>query len=184
MVVGGGGRVIQIDERSPVPIYQQVVNEVKRGILVGAFQPDQRLPSIRDLALGLKVNPNTIAKAFQELESMGVIYFRRGQGAYVSPRSEVDRMQEATREIQSRFGEILTIARGMNLSRSELFEIIERVVGPDMLPGGSKAGGKGVVASEQRSLNASTPEDLVPTPGAVEPGSSADPRAEKKEGRP
>ncbi|MFZ2956070.1 MAG: GntR family transcriptional regulator [Candidatus Ozemobacteraceae bacterium] len=114
-----------VNEQSGVPIYLQIVEGMKREILTGIFGPDDRLPSIRDLALDLKVNPNTIAKSYQELETLGVIYFRRGQGAFVAPRTEEDRMSEARQEIMKRFTEILDIAERMGLSREALRSLLE-----------------------------------------------------------
>lgn len=117
--------MIMVNEQSGVPIYLQIVEGMKREILTGIFGPDDRLPSIRDLALDLKVNPNTIAKSYQELETLGVIYFRRGQGAFVAPRTEEDRMSEARQEIMKRFTEILDIAERMGLSREALRSLLE-----------------------------------------------------------
>ncbi|HEY9071712.1 MAG TPA: GntR family transcriptional regulator [Candidatus Ozemobacteraceae bacterium] len=127
-------RVIRVDESSPVPIYQQIVEEVKRAVLTGVFGPDQRLPSIRELALELKVNPNTVAKAYQEMEAQRVIYFRRGQGAYISPRSEEERVQEAQREISRLFRQVLDIAHSLRLSRSRLNDLFRQAAQehPDM----------------------------------------------------
>ena len=117
--------MITVNEQSGVPIYLQIVDGMKREILTGIFGPDDRLPSIRDLAVDLKVNPNTIAKAYQELETLGVIYFRRGQGAFVAPRTEEDRMAEAKKEIMGRLAEILDIAERMGLSREALRSLLE-----------------------------------------------------------
>ena len=117
--------MITVNDQSGVPIYLQIVEGMKREILTGIFGPDDRLPSIRDLAVELKVNPNTIAKAYQELETLGVIYFRRGQGAFVAPRTEEDRMKEARKEIMDRLAEILEIAERMGLTREALRSLLE-----------------------------------------------------------
>ena len=67
-----------------VPIYLQIVQQVKHRVAVGALRPGERLPSVRDLADQLRVNPNTIAKAFTELERQGVVETRRGSGTFVA----------------------------------------------------------------------------------------------------
>ncbi len=129
--------MIKVDETAPVPIYVQIVQGFKREILRGVFGPDHRLPSIRDLAVELKVNPNTIAKAYQEMETQGIIYFKRGQGAFVAPGTEEERMKEARTEIKRLFGEILAIARSLNLTDEQLQSLLN-----DLLAGrahGSKA---------------------------------------------
>ena len=112
--------MIKVEETSGIPIYLQVVTGMKKDILGGVFGPDDRLPSIRDLALELKVNPNTVAKAYQEMEAQGVIYFKRGQGAFVAPRTEEDRMQEAKEAISKLLSEVLEIAKSLNIGHEEV----------------------------------------------------------------
>jgi GntR family transcriptional regulator len=112
--------MIRIEESSGIPIYLQVVSGIRREILTGVFGADDRLPSIRDLAMELKVNPNTIAKAYQELEQQGSIYFKRGQGAFVAPKNKEERMQEAVAEIDKLIKEILEISRQLGISSQEV----------------------------------------------------------------
>jgi len=119
---------MKVDECSPVPIYLQVVAEIRRGILTGVFGSDQRLPSIRDLAIELKVNPNTIAKAYQEMETLGMIYFKRGQGAYVTPKTEAERMNEAKEEIEKLFQQVLSISKSMGLSQSRVLSMFQEMI--------------------------------------------------------
>lgn len=90
--------IITLTNSDPRPIYRQIFDEVVRGGALGTIQPDECLPSIRQLALELRVNPNTVKQAYQELERNGVVYVRRGQGTYLAPaegarndRSEVAR---------------------------------------------------------------------------------------------
>ena len=75
---------IQIDNASDRPVYQQIVDQVKRDIALGKLVKDDRLPTVRDLAAQLVINPNTIAKAFRQLEQEGVIVTRAGAGAFVA----------------------------------------------------------------------------------------------------
>ena len=67
-----------------VPIYIQLVEEIKKDIISGRILPGERLPSVRDLAMSMKVNPNTMQKALQELESINLIYTERTNGKYVT----------------------------------------------------------------------------------------------------
>ncbi len=76
---------LSIDPRSSVPIYQQIVDAVKERVAKGALASGARLPTIRELAVDLTINPNTIAKAYQELERAGVIEVIRGKGTFVCP---------------------------------------------------------------------------------------------------
>lgn len=84
---------------SGVPIYLQLMEQVKHAIETGALKPGEQLPSIRPLAEELVVNPNTVAKAYRELEHEGVIELRQGAGAFVSAkattRADADRLKAA-----------------------------------------------------------------------------------------
>ena len=124
----GGRLMITINESSPIPIYQQITDGMRREILAGIFGPDSRLPSIRDLAVELKVNPNTIARAYQGLANEGVIYFKRGQGAYVSPKSSDDLLKQARQEMAKHISEIIAIARSMGLDRVQIRSIFDSVL--------------------------------------------------------
>lgn len=83
---------------SGVPIYLQLMEQVKHGIETGALRPGEQLPGIRPLAEALVVNPNTVAKAYRELEHEGVIELRQGAGAFVAanaPSVRTDKMRAA-----------------------------------------------------------------------------------------
>ncbi|MDX1660738.1 MAG: GntR family transcriptional regulator [Gemmatimonadota bacterium] len=67
------------------PIYQQIMDEVRRALVTGTLRADEPLPSVRELAAELRVNPNTVAQAYRELEREDVVYVRRGRGTFVSP---------------------------------------------------------------------------------------------------
>ena len=74
----------QIDHSSIRAVYQQIVDQVKRDIALGKLGKEDKLPTVRELAARLVINPNTIAKAFRQLEQEGVIVTRSGAGAYVA----------------------------------------------------------------------------------------------------
>ncbi len=78
---------VSIDSKDPRPIYVQVMDEVRRALVVGALGPEDPLPSVRQLAAELRLNPNTVAQAYRELERDGVVYVRRGQGTFIAPRT-------------------------------------------------------------------------------------------------
>jgi len=75
--------LIKIDQTSGRPVYLQIVDQVKHAVAVGKLAPDSRLPTIRQLAAELVINPNTIAKAYRQLESEGIIASRPGAGAFI-----------------------------------------------------------------------------------------------------
>ena len=81
--------MIIIDYKDTRPIYEQIVEKFKILILKGGMQPDEQMPSVRNLAMELSINPNTIQKAYAELERQGYIYVVKGRGNFVS---ESDRL--------------------------------------------------------------------------------------------
>ncbi|NCB40271.1 MAG: GntR family transcriptional regulator [Erysipelotrichia bacterium] len=120
--------MIRISDDSPIPIYQQIIDAMRREILAGVFAPDSRLPSIRELAIELKVNPNTVAKAYQEMASEGAIYFKRGQGAYVTAQSADDLLKQAKAEMAKHILEIIAIARSLGLNGAQVKKIFETLL--------------------------------------------------------
>lgn len=76
--------MIQIDYRDGRPIYEQVVDQIEQLAICGVLQADSKLPSVRQLATELSINPNTIQRAYGELEQRGVIYAARGRGNFIS----------------------------------------------------------------------------------------------------
>lgn len=76
--------LISIDPDQRRPIYVQIMDEVRRGMVLGMLRPGEALPSVRQLAADLGVNPNTVKQAYHELERDGVVETRRGQGTYLS----------------------------------------------------------------------------------------------------
>ncbi len=75
---------LDLDPSSPVPLYQQIVDGVRRLVARGALRPGDRVPPVRDLALQLRINRNTAARAVQELESLGLVRTRVGQGTFIA----------------------------------------------------------------------------------------------------
>ena len=85
---------LQIDPHSGVPVYRQIMDQVKYYGASGLLKPNSQLPSIRELALALSVNPTTVVKAYSELQHEGVIEMRHGKGAFLA---DAPRMSEARR---------------------------------------------------------------------------------------
>ena len=77
--------LVNLDPRDARPLYLQIMDEVRRAIVVGTLRAEDPLPSVRELAAELVVNPRTVLQAYQELEREGVVYVQRGQGTFVSP---------------------------------------------------------------------------------------------------
>jgi len=88
--------VITVDTRDRKPIYEQLTENIRRLVLQGVLQPNEQLPSVRALAVELAINPNTIQKAYAELERQGITYSLPGRGSFVSDNvGELSRAQLA-----------------------------------------------------------------------------------------
>jgi GntR family transcriptional regulator len=108
-----------------VPIYRQIVNQIKYLVASGLLQPGEELPPIRTLALQLKVTPNTIVKAYDELESSGVIHGRRGAGTYVSEgRPSLLAHEERQRIIEQRIDALLAEAHQLNFTTDDILRML------------------------------------------------------------
>jgi GntR family transcriptional regulator len=117
--------LIDIHPDSPVPIYEQIVSQVLFSIASGSLAVGERVPSVRDLALQLMVNPNTVARAYQKLEERGVLRARRGLGMEVTPEA-VAISRELRREIvQGRIREALREAVLSGVPRPDIRRLVE-----------------------------------------------------------
>ena len=92
--------MITVDMRDRKPIYEQLIDNIRTLAVQGYLQPDEHLPSVRQLAAELAINPNTIQKAYAELERQGVIYALPGRGNFISPDIGAVAKQEQTRQLQ------------------------------------------------------------------------------------
>ena len=86
--------LVNIDPSDARPLYLQIMDEVRRALVVGTLQPEDPVPSVRELASELVVNPRTVSQAYRELEREGVLYVRRGQGTFVASDIHPDRREQ------------------------------------------------------------------------------------------
>jgi GntR family transcriptional regulator len=119
------GVLIRLDEKDPRPLYQQIIDEVRRGVVVGLLAEEDPLPSVRHLATELRVNPTTVQQAYREMEREGLVYVRRGQGTFVAARNG-DAEAERSRMAAAVAERALRDAYRHALSMSELVEAIRR----------------------------------------------------------
>ena len=117
--------MFNVDISSSTPIYQQIVDSVKEGILKGLIEPEEKLPSVRELAKMMTLNPNTIQKAYKELERQKVIVTLRGKGTYISsdykPRKDEDKLME----LKDLFKKGIVEAHYMGLKEKDILKMIE-----------------------------------------------------------
>ncbi len=111
-----------IDYKSRVPLYQQIVDNVEKLALRGVLLPEQQLPSVRALAMELSINPNTIAKAYTELESRGLIYSLPGRGSFLADKGE-SLHNAAKEQLRGRCATLRQDGRSMGFSDGELDQL-------------------------------------------------------------
>ena len=116
---------ITISVADGIPIYKQIINQIKYLAASGALAPGEELPPIRTLALQLKVTPNTIVKAYDELEATGVIHKRRGSGSFVSEVRH-SRLADVERQriIEQRIDGLLAEAHQLNFTADDVLRVI------------------------------------------------------------
>lgn len=120
--------MFDLDLRSRKPIYEQLVDKFKELIISEVLAPDEKLPSVRTLAQQLTINPNTIQKAYRELERQGFIYSVQGKGNFVQPltdqanEAEIKKIKELLRQ---KIKELLYLG----VSKQELYALIDEVEG-------------------------------------------------------
>src|ERR671915_446456 len=115
---------LRVNESDPVPIYLQIVNQVKYLVAAKRLAPGEELPAIRVLAERLTVNPNTVARAYRELETAGVVEKRRTTGTYVSAASPRLARRERFRILAQRVDALLAESRQMNVTIDELLDLV------------------------------------------------------------
>ncbi|TWT93860.1 GntR family transcriptional regulator [Stieleria varia] len=117
---------IQVITGSKVPIYRQVVDQIRSAIGSGAVAIGQPLPSVRSLAGELVVNPNTIAKAYAALVADGVVESQQGRGYFVAQRREIYTKAERTRRLDEAVGPMVAEALSLGFSEQEIIGAISK----------------------------------------------------------
>lgn len=112
-----------------VPIYLQLMEQVRHAIETGALQAGDQLPGIRPLAEELVMNPNTVAKAYRELEHEGVIELRHGAGAFVSPNVRAGKLADKLRDAQKLVAATVKRLRAAGLGEDEVRRLVEAELG-------------------------------------------------------
>jgi GntR family transcriptional regulator len=116
---------LHISSHDGVPIYLQIVNQVKYLVASGRLESGEELPPIRTLAEQLLINPNTVARAYRELELAGVVTKRRTAGTYVSETTSPLARRERLKIVTERIDALLAEARQMSIDTEELIELVQ-----------------------------------------------------------
>jgi GntR family transcriptional regulator len=117
--------MFDINSADAAPIWQQIEDGMRRMIALGALRPGDVVPSVRDLARTLRVNPNTVARAYQRLTDRGVFAVRRGDGTYVADDPAVPKKQERNEKLRDAAARYAGVAIGVGASADEAVEELE-----------------------------------------------------------
>ena len=118
--------MILIDYKSRKPIYEQIIDNIKGLIVSGVLQRDEQLPSVRQLAQELAINPNTIQKAYAELERQGVLYSLKGRGSFVgSSLQELRKVQQ--KELLEQLSDLSAELCSLQVPQQEVCAVVQQV---------------------------------------------------------
>jgi GntR family transcriptional regulator len=120
--------VLTVDPRSGVPIYLQIIEQIKRSVALGILQSGEQLPTVKQLAIDLTVNPNTVARAYRELEREEVIETAPGRGSFVRANGVSDSPRVAAEIGRDAFDVALREAKSVGLAREDVRELFEVVL--------------------------------------------------------
>lgn len=115
--------MIILDYKDRRPIYEQVIEKMEELMMLGVLKENEPLPSVRSLAMDLSINPNTIQRAYAELERQGYIYVVKGKGSFVADNSKMKENKKT--EILTQFSELIDEAIRLGISGQEMKRMVE-----------------------------------------------------------
>ena len=119
--------MLNIDPRSSKPIYEQIIEQVKENIMKGILQPGDRLPSVREMSTLLTINPNTVSKAYQELEREKAIETIRGKGTFVTQNYQPKKDEDKLQEVRDLLKKVVIESHYMGLGQAEIIAMLEDI---------------------------------------------------------
>jgi GntR family transcriptional regulator len=134
--------MFRVDVSSSEPLFAQIVGAAKHAVATGRLRPGDRLPSVRELARELLINPNTIVRAYQALEAEGVTVSRRGSGTFVANRKVVVKTDERRRRFREALDPVLAQAVHLGLSEAEVRRAFTQTLKRFRFDGATKKGAK------------------------------------------
>ena len=120
---------MSIDPNSHVPIYQQIVDHVRRAVAAGVFRPGESIPSLRAMALELVVNPNTVQRAYELLEREGLIEARKGLGMFVTANGVASALSDSEAAVRATFADGIRAGQAANMGEPQIRSAFENAWG-------------------------------------------------------
>lgn len=125
---------LSVNIHSTVAVYIQIENQIRFAIAAGRLKPDDQLPSVRELSDQTQVNPNTVAKAYRDLEVMGLVYTRRGMGVYIAKGVQAECKKACRRMTVERIFEAVQEGKNAGMSKAELTAMLNASYAVDGMP--------------------------------------------------
>ena len=116
---------MRIDPKSHVPIYLQIAEGIRAAVAAGVYRPGEALPSLRVLAIDIQVNPNTVQRAYDELEREGLVHSRRGKGIFVAQQGVASAQSRAMEAVRKALQEGVRIGQAAGMDAGQIREIFE-----------------------------------------------------------
>ena len=123
---------LKLEPASPIPMYLQIVEQVRHGIAAGTLRPDEELPSVRVLAASHLINPNTVARAYLELEREGLLLKRRGAGTYVSAAAAALGEKHRMIAVQALLAKAFEAAAEFGLTAAQMRALVDERLAVEM----------------------------------------------------
>ena len=121
--------MIKLNYKEARPLYEQIKESIRKMVISNAFLADEKLPSVREMASQLAVNPNAVERAYQELEQDGYVYRRKDEGTFVAKENRVNEMRR--RELMQKFDLVVRELSELSVSSNELAERVEVITKGD-----------------------------------------------------
>ncbi len=121
--------IFKIDPASQKPVYQQLIDQVKYAVAAGRLSEGDRLPPIRDVAVQARLNRNTVARAYSELEREGVIFSRAGQGSFIAPSGTSIAASRAKKQLSEQLDALLAQAHQFGYSKDDILALFSERLG-------------------------------------------------------
>ena len=118
--------MITIDYKDRRPLYQQIMDKIEEAAVRGLIKPDEQLPSVRSLAADLAINPNTIQRAYAELEKKDITYSVPGKGSFLA-KSQNSILQERTSEIKTHLGDLVKESKQLGITQDFFQGMVEEI---------------------------------------------------------
>lgn len=125
--MGSPGFAFRLDDHSGVPVYRQLIDQVQGAIATGVLRPGNQLPTVRLVAVELAINPNTVLRAYREMEIRGILDTQQGTGTFIADRQAEPSKEERERKLAQLVSEFVSRAGSAGLTVNELIDALQQL---------------------------------------------------------